>query len=117
MHPNGAEEWSDVLLSLLNYAKQYSRVGKFRWYTMTDLAKFNQRRQEVKWSESNGALGWRVFNMTHTDKLDGMTLMLPKNRYTRPIVLSGIADIREQNGNWLITAKYSRRISFASYPL
>lgn len=116
MHPNGAAEWSDVVQSLLIYAKQYSKAHKFNWYTMTELAQFNKRRQQVKWSETSGMFGWRIFTISHPDRLDDMTWILPKSAYSKPFITQGNANVKAYNGNWLITARNGNKVSFASYP-
>ena len=118
MHPPGAAQWSDVVLTMLNYAKTRQQAGKFRWYTMADMAYFMDLRQEVKWNETAGISGSRQYTASHPLNLAAMSWIFPKVKFAKPIITSGNATVSDGgDGNWLVVANGGTSLGFRAVPL
>ncbi len=118
MHPPGAAQWSDVVLTMLNYAKTQQQAGKFRWYTIADMAYFMDLRQEVKWSETAGVSGSRQYTASHPLSLAAMSWIFPKTKFAKPIITSGTATVSDGgDGNWLVVAGGGKALGFRAVPL
>jgi hypothetical protein len=113
-HPPGAAGYLDVLSSLFSLTDSLSATNQFRWYTMTDLAKFEARRLQLWWNE--GKLeNFRFFGATHPTDLSGFSWILPKSVYGLPGVISGMAEVDQSDSdNWIVTAKGGTYLSFYS---
>lgn len=116
-HPPGAAQWPDVLLHLLRSAEQQSRCHRFRWYTLTDIARFMTRRQDVRWSvDTSPTTGAVRVSASHPDNLEGMTWVYSRADYRRPKVLDGEATIREDGTDWVVRADEGRGLKFEARP-
>ncbi len=118
LHPIGAAQWSDVLLTMLNYAKTKQSAGSFAWYTIADMAWFMDFRNEVNWSESLASNGLHQFSATHPDSLEAISWMLPKAAFVKPVVTSGMATVSDGgDGNWLVIGGNVKALNFSAAPL
>ena len=114
MHPNGANVWPDILLDLLDYAKEKGDT-QFKWYTMTRLADFMTARQAVKWIEQRDASGMSRFGINHSSTLNEMVWLLPKSRYPDlPVSADGSVKVSDQGLNWAVKAGNTRLASFTA---
>jgi hypothetical protein len=74
---------------------------------MTHVAEFLNSRQEVKWSMRS--IGPKVvLSATHPKTLSDQAFMIPDTLYSEPRVKQGAADIRDQDGYWIVAAKDSK---------
>jgi hypothetical protein len=113
-HPRGVLHYPDASRAWLRYAAKQGNDKKFRWYTMTELAKFLNRREGIQWkmTEDNQS---HIFNASHPDAtLAHQTWLLPKDRYHRPEITLGNADIVEDDRYWLIVAGEGRQLEFGA---
>ena len=118
LHPNGAAQWSDVLLTMLQYAKTKQQTGKLVWYTIADMAWFMDFRNEVTWNETVAINGLHQFSASHPNSLESLTWVLPKKRYAQPVVTAGTASVTDGgDGNWLVTGGDVTAINFSAAPL
>jgi hypothetical protein len=99
MHPPGAADYVPTLQSFLSRANQFNQMGRFQWYTMTDLAQFLSQREKVSWSASALPDGTQVFQASHPVSLQNFTWLLPKANYAQPVVTKGTATISAQYGH------------------
>jgi peptidoglycan/xylan/chitin deacetylase (PgdA/CDA1 family) len=102
-HPLGATRFIPTLHAWFQRTTLLSHEGRFRWYTMTQLAQFLNRRKAVEWSLS--ARGKDVVLLAK-DKtsLRQMTWSFPQSRFERPRVSTGEALVRAVDGRWLVAA-------------
>ncbi|WER50143.1 polysaccharide deacetylase family protein [Cupriavidus sp. WKF15] len=113
MHPLGASAYHGVLNSIFTQATTLHTVGQFNWYTMDDLAKFGQRRQQTAWQATDTGNAWS-FQATNAAGLTDLTWVLPKAAYNQPVVTQGVATVTWDLTNWLITAGAGTSLAFTS---
>lgn len=113
-HPIGATRYIDMLEDWLGHAEELARDRRFRWYTMTQIAKFLNERQDVTWSLDHRGTQV-VLTAKHPRTLMHQAWMFPLGQYSTPHVLQGAAEIHDQDGDWIVTAKDCRllRVGFA----
>ncbi|GAA4019968.1 hypothetical protein GCM10022212_15460 [Actimicrobium antarcticum] len=117
MHPNGAAEWSDVVLNMLAYAKTQKQAGKFAWYTIADIDNFMNARSKVGWNETVSATGVRQYTATHPTNLARMSWIFPKTGFAKPLVTAGTATVSDGGDSWLVVASGGKTLSFSANPI
>lgn len=111
-HPAGAAGYIDAVHAWLNHADDLASRSEFRWYTMTRLAQFLNSRQDVTWSmERKGSQMQLVAH--HPRTLVNQAWMLPDKEYLEPKIVEGSADVRNQDGYWIVAAKDGKRLRVA----
>ena len=110
-HPPGARGHLAAINPLLSRADTLQAAGRFRWYTMTELAEFSQRRVETSWSTSS-ANGVTTFVASHPTSLVDMTWLLPKSGFTSPAIVSGDASVTGDSKYWIVTVNKGARLTF-----
>ncbi len=83
---------------------------RFRWYTMTRMAEFLNRREQVNWKLVREDGGERLI-ASQPQSLGEMTWRLPKQRYQRPETENGQTRIRELDDAWLVTAEAGKSLN------
>jgi hypothetical protein len=117
-HPPGARgHVTGVLEPMLSRADTLQAQGKFKWYTMTDLATFLSRRNAVTWNVVSNGAGTSTFSASHVTDLTDITLLLPRNRYANVIVRSGTATVTSDTTDWVVIVKSGRAVSFTATEL
>lgn len=116
-HPPGAMLYPAVLTSMLDYAKLKQQENKFRWYTMTQLANFMTTRSQAVWESSLSATGNIRVTASHPSNLNTLTWAFAKNRYARPVVVSGNLSVVDQGADWLVQANRGRTAVFEATAL
>lgn len=89
---------------------------KFRWYTMTDLARFLAERNEVSWRIDTLTNGYRQFEASHPRSLAGQTWILPRASFEKPGVNQGKATVKGDDKNWIVTAESGTVLRFSMMP-
>ena len=113
-HPPGARGHLPALTPLMNAADTLQAAGKFRWYTMTQLAQFSERRLATTWSAASN-LGFATFTVTHPTSLTDMTWLLPKSRYALPRITSGRGTVVTTDASdWIVTATSGTSMKFTA---
>ncbi|HVH89535.1 MAG TPA: hypothetical protein VM912_22655, partial [Terriglobales bacterium] len=108
-HPIGATRYIDALKSWFDHTQQLATAQRFRWYTMSQVAKFLNARQEASWTlEDHGTHS--ILKATHPESLQHQAWMLPDRRYDRPRILEGSADIRDQDDYWIVAANNCKHL-------
>ena len=103
-HPLGASRYIQTLQTWFDHTRQLAGEGRFRWYTMKQVANFLNDRQEVTWSIQHRG-GDSVLSASHPRTLERQAWMFPDSTYSKPRVTKGSADIRDQDGYWIVAAK------------
>jgi hypothetical protein len=110
-HPIGATGYVAAIEGWLQHAQNLADKNDFHWYTMTQIANFLNARQEVRWSvREKGTLS--VVTASHPRSLAQQAWMIPKSEYLQPAVKEGVADVRDQDGYWIVAAKEGKSLKF-----
>ena len=116
-HPPGAMQYPTVMTSMLGYAKQKQQANIFRWYTMTRLASFMTTRSQTVWESSLSATGRMRVTASHPSNLNSLTWAYAKNRYARPVVVSGNISVVDQGAEWLVQVNSGKSAVFEAAAL
>jgi hypothetical protein len=98
---------------MLQRADWLQSMGKFKWYTMTEMAQFGNRRLDVQWNASTSN-GFATFSASHTSTLKDMTWLLPRDKYMLPVVTSGYGQVGYDSTSWIITANGGTALKFVA---
>lgn len=115
-HPPGILPYHDVVEQWLQLTKSESDKHDFRWYTMTEMARFLDNRKQVKWrtTEADGLL---TVEASHPHSLAHIAWQLPARRYAEPQMLGGDAKVSEDGGDWIVTAQSGNKLTFETREL
>ncbi len=103
-HPIGATRYISALNAWFDRAHELAGEQRFRWYTMSQIANFLNARQEVDWELEDQNGHWAM-KASHPKTLENQAWMFPDDRYDEPRITEGTADIRDQDGYWIVAAK------------
>jgi peptidoglycan/xylan/chitin deacetylase (PgdA/CDA1 family) len=109
-HPFGAERFFPTLRAWLDNADALANQGRFRWYTMTDLARFLNHRENVRWTLLRDHDARVILRALHPDSLAHDTWVFPGQYYSEARVVHGGASVRVQDGMLFITADDCKRL-------
>jgi hypothetical protein len=109
-HPYGAERFFGTLRTWLDNASDLQKEGRFRWYTMTELAGFLSQRDSVRWTLLRTAPEKVTLRATHPKTLAHETWVFPQDYYQDARVIEGQATIRFQDGKIFIAAEDGRQL-------
>ena len=115
-HPPGAAAHLDVVKTFVQRGKALRDSGRFRWYTMAELADFSQRRVQTGWASSSTWLGKEVFVLNNGQSLTDITMLLPRDRYTMPFVFWGAGTVSSDATDWMVTARSGTELKFYTAP-
>ena len=110
-HPFGAERFFPTLRAWLDNANALQGEGRFRWYTMTELAEFLKQRDSVHWTLIRTSSDKVTLRASHPKTLDHQTWMFPQEYYSDARVEKGKATIRVNDGMVVIVAGDERQLS------
>lgn len=103
-HPLGAERFFPTLRAWLDNADGLEKEGRFRWYTMTDLARFLNRREKVRWTLLHEGAKTVSLRALDSDSLAHETWIFPSQYYSGARITRGDATVHSQDGMLFITA-------------
>lgn len=106
-HPPGAvDHLTGVVIPMLDRADALKAQGKFQWVTMTQQANFLTKRNAATWQlVSDGkSKGTTTITVSHPSDLKDITWLIPKTRYGKPVLASGIASVTDDTSFWIIVA-------------
>lgn len=109
-HPFGAERFFPTLRAWFDDVDSLQKEGCFRWYTMTDLARFLNRREKVRWTLLREGANTVSLRALHPDSLAHETWVFPDQDYSQARVERGGASVRTQDGMLFITASDCKRL-------
>jgi len=110
-HPPGVINYRDVVDKWMQQTGSLQTEGRFRWYTMTDLARFLNSRKQVNWTISDEA-GHIAIAASHPQSLDHFTWRLPASRFTQPVIEGGTARVVRDDDSWMVIAGDSKQVRF-----
>ncbi len=71
---------------------------------------------ETNWSSSTVA-GITIFSASHPASLQDITWLLPKNRYTAPVISQGTGSLSSDSQDWIVSANGGTSLKFISRAL
>ena len=111
-HPASAPDYPASMSVLQQGAAALQKSGRFRWYTMKDMADFLDRRQSVQWQlEMPQDSDMAGLHARSTQSLQGMTWLFPRGNGQSLHLIEGRAEIIEDPGQWRVNADDVRAIS------
>jgi hypothetical protein len=96
--------YSEAARMWMTHTKKMLADGRFRWYTMTQIAEFLDRRDLVKWSVTHDRRNGIVFESSHPQNLSEQSWRFPKARYTKPVLDTGTGAVQDMSSDWVIVA-------------
>ena len=96
-------EYLSSLKSMLTVSNDLHQKGQFQWYTMAQLADFLTKRRQVDWVVQSKD-GIMTLKAKHPETLRSFTWFIKKGMCQKPRVVAGLAQIREDRTDWIITA-------------
>jgi hypothetical protein len=115
-HPPGILQYHALVDRWLEKTGRLKADGRFRWYTMTELANFLNSRKQVKWKVSNKG-GLVTVEATHPQTLDHETWRLPVSRFAEPKIVQGAAKVVRNEEAWMIIAGDGKDLRFETASL
>jgi hypothetical protein len=104
-HPQDVpSHFESALKSWFQQTDALAEKGEFRWYTVPQVARFLSSRSEARWVFQRDDHGVARFEATHPQSLAHITWIFPKQKYGKPILVSGIAEVHASGDNWLVVA-------------
>ncbi|WP_310463040.1 polysaccharide deacetylase family protein [Sphaerotilus sp.] len=107
-HPIGLVMYPQAFQRWLESGKELADQGRLRWMTMAQYSAFANQRLRTRWtltdSSPSASLPSQQLEAHHPQSLDGMTWLLPRDRYAQPTVTSGQAVVDEVDGQWRVVA-------------
>ena len=108
-HPPGILPYRQVVDDWLEKTAQLRQEGRFRWYTMAQMAKFLNSRKRVIWriTERNGLASLQAADAT---SLAHLAWRFPAEKYGKPVVIRGLAVIVRDSGGWIVVAGDGKKL-------
>jgi len=103
-HPFGAERFFGTLRTWLDNASALQAEGRFRWYTMTELAGFLSQREAVRWNLLHADGGKVTLRASHPQTLAHQTWAFPEDYYGDARIVEGRAKLQVQDGMIFVVA-------------
>ena len=102
-HPPGILAYKSVVMAWLELTARLKAEGKFRWYTMTDVANFLNSRKQVEWKllEKDGVV---TLDASHPQSLEHQSWRFAAAEFSKPKIVQGSADIRNVGESWIVVA-------------
>jgi hypothetical protein len=110
-HPYGAERFFGTLRMWLDNANAEEKEGRFRWYTMTELAGFLNQRELVRWILLHDSADKVTLRASHPTTLAHQTWTFPQEHYGDARVVEGKATVRVEDGMVIVEAGDCRQLS------
>jgi len=112
-HPPGILAYHDVIERWLVITGTARESQRFRWYTMTDMARFLNERKNVSWrtAEHDGVM---TVNAWHPRNLAHFSWQLSATQYSEPQILKGEGKVRNDGSTWIVVAQKGQVLKFES---
>jgi len=110
-HPPGIIQYRELVDHWMERTARLRSEGRFRWYTMTQLANFLNARKQVDWSTTQQGERMTI-TATHPVSLEHDTWRLPSASFSEPVVVQGSAEIVRDNDAWRVIAQEGKELRF-----
>jgi hypothetical protein len=112
-HPPGILQYHDLVDHWVEQTAHLKAQGRFRWYTMTELAHFLNSRKRVKWKVSDSG-GMITVEATHPQTLDHETWRIPASKFGQPKIVEGSAKVLRDGDAWMVIAGEGTGLRFTT---
>ena len=112
-HPPGILEYKDLVTQWMENTARIKTQGRFRWYTMAELARFLNTRKQVNWKVSNGDAQIAI-EATHPQTLEHQAWQLSTRSFSEPIIVRGAARVVRDNDAWIVVAGEGKDLEFVA---
>ena len=112
-HPRGALDYKQAIPAWLAKTAILQRQKRFRWYTMSEMARFLIRRNKVQW-DFKAEKGVQTFTASDPVSLGHFTWLLADDVYQKPEITSGNGAVRHSGDQWLIIAGKGKELTFTA---
>jgi len=102
-HPPGILPYRQIVRNWLEKTAQLQAQGRFRWYTMPQVANFLNSRKKVMWKLTERD-GLASLEAADSGSLAHQAWRFPVNRFGQPTVVRGSATVAQYDGGWLVVA-------------
>jgi polysaccharide deacetylase len=102
-HPPGILPFHQEVNRWMEITAQRSAQGRFRWYTMTQMANFLNSRQKVRWKLTERD-GLASLNAAAPKTLAHQTWRFPADKFSEPVIVRGSAKVRQEGDGWIVIA-------------
>jgi len=102
-HPAGILEYRPAIRQWMEMTSGLRAAGKFRWYTMSELATFLNSRKKVDWKVSKRS-GSLEIKARHPDTLEHQTWFFSARRFEEPKISGGSGEVKKNDDGWLVIA-------------
>jgi hypothetical protein len=109
LHPPGILPYHDVVQNWLEETARLKTQGRFRWYTMAQVANFLNSRKRVRWKLTQQD-GLTSLTAAGFSSLVHQTWSLPGNKLDKPVVIGGTATVVRDDDSWLVVAGEGTRL-------
>ena len=109
-HPPGLMIFPRAVEAWLEHTGTLVRDGRLRWMTMAQYAEFANRRLQVQWQWRGETDGLRL-QASHPQSLAQMSWLLPAQRFERPTVLQGNAQVLRDGSFWRVSADGGKQLT------
>jgi hypothetical protein len=108
-HPPGILAFHSEVDNWMDITARLKAEGRFRWYTMTQMATFLNSRQKVRWklTEQDGVAS---LNAADPKTLAHQTWRFPTDKFSEPTIVRGTATVRQDGDGWLVVAGEGTRL-------
>jgi Polysaccharide deacetylase len=108
-HPPGVQFYSDSVTAMLDTTQKLQKTHTFKWYTMTDVANFMSRREDVSWHVEQ-IKGQLRIQAEHPKTLADMTWRVAKSTCAVPQITEGKGMIKDASGVWEIVGGDTKKL-------
>ena len=115
-HPPGILQYHDLVNRWLEQTGRLKADGRFRWYTMTELANFLNSRKQVKWKVSVNH-GLVTVGAAHPRSLNHETWRIPASSFAQPRIVEGSAKVVRDDDAWMVIAGEGKDLRFEAETL
>jgi hypothetical protein len=112
-HPPGILQSHDLVDHWVEQTARLQAQGRFRWYTMTELANFLNSRKRVKWKMSDSG-GMITVEAIHPQTLDHETWRIPASKFGQPKIVEGSAKVLRDGDAWMVIAGEGKDLRFVT---
>ena len=102
-HPPGILPYRQEVQNWMELTAQLKTQGRFRWYTMPQIANFLNSRKEIRW-RFNERDGLATLDAVGAKTLAHQAWKFPTQKYAKPTVAHGSATVEQSGDGWLIVA-------------
>lgn len=112
-HPPGAVLYPDAINQLMLAADAAEKKGSFRWRTMTEQARFMNRREQTVWNISSDKRAV-VVDAANAASLQQLSWLFPLALYEKPRIVDGNARVEQRGENWAVIAGDGKQLRIST---